>query len=273
MLATATRVSDVMRRLAILWLFVAAGCALDSSGTVDGGGGAGAGGAAGLGGGGSGGFPLMDGGRPFDAGCGFCSLCPPAPPSAGMSFLMPCCTETGGCGLSSNNFVFQGCLDLRDPGITDEDCPGAMAIIAGLELVGCCTRRGMCGISLATLGLGCVERGDVGSSAVIPLPGPIDIPCSNLPFDAGLVDARQDQDAGESPCDVNSQITCDPAAACVVSAGVARCACRPGYVDLSLPGETGASCRDINECLVSGACAEGECVNTPGGFRCDLPTP
>ncbi len=278
---TAMPVSEVSARslVVVSALFLAQACLGSGSSSRDGGagfaglggGGSGAGGFSGIGG--SGGFPF-DAGMSFDGGGSFCSFCPSAPPSSGSGFLMPCCTELGGCGLSSNGLLFRGCLDLRDPGIVDVACPLVSATIGGIQLAGCCTREGMCGVSLSALGLGCVERADVIGSIVVPIQEPVDIACGWQGLDAGVPsDAGHEDDAGEMQCTSDERAVCDPAAICRVYVGSARCACDAGYVDLSPPNQAGIRCRDINECLVSGACDEGVCVNTPGAFRCDLDAP
>ncbi|HYQ16780.1 MAG TPA: hypothetical protein VEQ58_13505 [Polyangiaceae bacterium] len=98
-------------------------------------------------------------------------------------YVDPCCTSSDGCGLQTGFLDLVGahfdeaCQPLAQPGELDATCPDATGLMVpsgttsfALDpLPGCCREDGMCGvvvdratiggggISIATLGLGCVD--------------------------------------------------------------------------------------------------------------------
>jgi hypothetical protein len=68
----------------------------------------------------------------------------------------PCCTDTGGCGLTSATFFPGYCFVRDDPGVPDPGCPSENLVLA--EFDGCCRPDGRCGIDASSFTAGCVER-------------------------------------------------------------------------------------------------------------------
>ena len=249
-------------------LALATGCAVGEGNAGAGGfaafGGAGStGGFGGVGGfSGAGGFGGVGGVGFFDAGQS-CGHCPAAPPGAVGAFV-PCCLPAGGCGYSSNGLLFEGCLPRHTLGFTTNDCPDGL-LLGAFPASACCTAPGRCGLALDMVGLGCVDD-SLLSYWNAGFTGPVSLPCgpSRVP------DAGSDLDAGGNACD-DATLRCGPHTSCTQTAGYYACECLPGYRNLS--NSDRLACGDINECLAAGACPEGTCVNTEGGYRCEPATP
>lgn len=258
-------------------LVITQGCTLGSGdgNNVGGGGGIGGAGFGGTGFSGSGGF-FMDGGGAavggfFDSGVfpACLSPCPPPPASPVAPFLSSCCTPDNRCGFSTGDALFNGCVapttGARDLACPDSDSPILGGLGNGSGLLGCCLPHGMCGVSLDAIGLGCVERRQVGEGMFVQLDGPLDIACGQPEIDGGA------DDAGDPVCAwALSSGVCDPRASCERVGGTALCTCPEGYADLSPSNQPGKVCRDVDECLLGpGVCDAGQCINTAGGFVCE----
>ena len=92
----------------------------------------------------------------------------------------PCCTTQADidatsalsvdmCGLDLTALMFEGCVELDQPGDDDASCPEVEAM--GMQLPACCTTTGMCGQRIDLLGLGCVPNINMVEQAC---PGEVD---------------------------------------------------------------------------------------------------